>query len=240
MKPIRFILRTVGWLWSALMILLMVGSLALSVAMTLVPAVFAAVSGTVGAVTGLRTVHARMVGDLGAERAARRAATARADNLARELADSRVTYRGARVAAREAVSDTAQRVSRRMSRSAARSVSSAAAEALPVVGIGVIVAATAWELHESCELMKDMREMDAAFNPDSAISEDEICGITPPDRAEIWRAVRQSPGTVWQAARDTYDGLPELSFGRAYEATLGAAGRAYSWAFGPEEQGAQP
>ncbi|MDO5528633.1 MAG: hypothetical protein Q4F71_04440 [Paracoccus sp. (in: a-proteobacteria)] len=239
MRPIRFILRSVGGLWSALMILLMVGSLALSVAMTLVPAVFAAVSATVGAVTGAQTVHRRMSGQIATERSGRIAANARADRLTRELADSRVTYRGARVAARQAVSDTSRRVSRRVSLSAARTVSSAAGEALPVIGIGVIVAATAWELREACELMKDMRELDAALNPDDPISPDEICGMTPPTRAEIWHSVRHSPAAAWNGARGLYDGLPELSFGRLYNGTIGAAGRLYGWAFGAEDETGQ-
>lgn len=103
----RFLLRTLGGLWSLLMILLTLASLALSVAMTLFPAVLGAVASGVEALSGRKTVVAeararesRLLADLDAERAARRSETAA---LRRELAQQAVPYRGSRVAMREAV-----------------------------------------------------------------------------------------------------------------------------------------
>lgn len=220
----RLLLRTLAGLWSALMILLTVASLALSVAMTLFPAVLGAVATGVEALTGRKTVVAeararetRLLADLDAERMARRTETAA---LRRELAAEAVPYRGARVAMREAVHDTAERVARRSSVAAGRTLGSTVGEALPVMGIGVIVAATAWELHDSCGLMKDMRALDAAFNPDNPVSEDEICGLKPPTRDEVWQAVKDSPGAAWESARGLYAELPEISVSASYDWTL--------------------
>ncbi|MDO5647695.1 hypothetical protein [Paracoccus sp. (in: a-proteobacteria)] len=242
MKLLRRIVATLGGLWSALMLVLMAMSLALSVAMTVIPAVFMAVAGVVETVTGVKTVRSRHAAQL-------TAANTRADNLARELADSRVagrrmaqeladsrvTYRGTRVAARQAVADTTTRVSKRVSTAAARNIASTAGEALPVVGIGVIAAATAWEIHDACQLMGDMRELDAAFNPDNPTRDAEVCGMTVPTRADLWRSIKSSPGAAWDGARGMYDGLPELSFGRAWGAFSAAFGRAYDRAFGTAE-----
>lgn len=220
----RFFLRTLGGLWSALMILVTLASLALSVAMVLFPAVLGAVASGVEALTGRRTVVAeararetRLIADLDAERAARRSETAA---LRRELAQQSVPYRGSRIAMREAVHDTAERVSRRTSVAVARTLGSTVGEALPVMGVGVVVAATAWELRDSCALMKDMRALDAAFNPGDPIRDDEICGIQPPTRAEVWQAVKSSPAAAWDKARGLYGDLPDISVSASYDWTL--------------------
>lgn len=233
----RFLLRTLGGLWSLLMILLTLASLALSVAMTLFPAVLGAVASGVEALSGRKTVVAeararesRLLADLDAERAARRSETAA---LRRELAQQAVPYRGSRVAMREAVHDTAERVARRSSVAAGRTLGSTVGEALPVLGVGVIVAATAWELHDSCELMKDMRALDAAFNPEDPVSEDEICGLKPPTRDELWQAVKSSPGAAWDSARGLYAELPEISISASYDWTLAQLSGIWDW-FGTE------
>lgn len=229
----RFLLRTLGGLWSLLMILLTLASLALSVAMTIFPAVLGAVATGVEAMTGRKTVvtqararETRLLSELETERVARRTETAA---LRRELAEHAVPYRGTRVAMREAVHDTAERVARRSSVAAGRTLGSTVGEALPVVGVGVIVAATAWELRDSCELMKDMRALDAAFNPDDPVSEDEICGLKPPTRDEVWQAVRNSPGAAWDSARGLYGELPEISLSASYDWTLARLSGIWDW-----------
>lgn len=266
-RALRWTLAALGGIWSVLMMLLMAGSLALSVAMAVVPAVFAAVSGAVESVTGIRSLYSRQVareagltGDLAraerraaAEAAERRAISGRADNLARELADSRaaatrlarqsadstVTYRGQRMAARAAVKDTAARVSRRTAFAATRNVGSMAGEALPVIGIGVIAAATAWEMHDACQMMGEMRALDAAFNPENPISDDEVCGMKVPARAELWAMVKASPAIVWDRTRAMYAGLPELSLTGAYDRALTWLGGTWDWVFG-EDAAAKP
>lgn len=262
MRLLRYLRRTIilivtmlGGVWTAMMLVVMAGSLALSIAMTMVPFVFTAVSGIVESVTGVRSLASRHSDDVSRlerrairERARGRAASDRADNLARQLTDSRavetrltrqladsraaesrlarelsnsrVTYRGMRTAARDAVRDTARRVSRRTVNSTARSIASMAGEGLPAIGIGVIVAATAWELKDACELMGEMRELDAAFNPDDPISDDEVCGMKVPTRGELWAMILESPGSAWHTARQMYEGLPDISISRSYERTL--------------------
>ena len=189
--------RLVWGLSKGLFLALAIASLALNVATVTVSGVFAAVSGTVAAVTGLSTVKART--------------EARTARLARQAQASRVTYRGARRTAREAVTDTSRRVSRRVAFASARNVGSMAGEALPFIGVAVIVGATAWELADACEMMKDMRELDAAFNPDTPVTDDEVCGLEVPTAAETWKLIAASPGAVWEGAQGLYDGLPKMS-----------------------------
>lgn len=258
-RTVRLVLRRLGGLWSTLMMLLMAGSLALSIAMTMVPAIFAAVSGVVESVTGLRSLHTRQAdkldrveGRAASEAAQRRAATSRADNLARELADSRVaqsrlaremagspvTYRGSRMAAQDAVKDTATRVSRRTALATSRNIASMGGEALPIIGVGVIVAATAWELSDACALMGEMRELDAAFNPENPMTDDEICGLKVPTRAELWASIRSSPSAAWDSAHELYGGLPDVSISATYTATIGYLAGLVDWALGGDPEAA--
>lgn len=256
MRVLRLIWRMLGGFWSVLMMLLMAGSLALNVAMAVVPAVAAAVGGAVEAVSGVRSLasrnaartatlegravraEARLASDaatLRAERAATRAATLRAEQATAEAAAARqVTYRGARRTAAEAVADTSDRVARRSLRAAGRSVTSSFAEALPIVGIGVIAAATAWELQDSCQMLAEIRELDVALNPERAVPADAttVCGMKAPSRDEIWAAVANSPGAVWARAQGLYDGLPSLSLDGSWRATSGMFQATYDWAFG--------
>lgn len=252
MRWLRLFWRTLGGFWAVLMMLIMAASLALNVAMAVVPAVAAAVAGAIEAVSDVTTIRKRTaartaalearvaraegraaaaVADLDAERAARRAATA---ELAEARAARQVTYRGARRTAGEAVADTADRVTRRVTTASARNVGSTFAEALPVVGIGVIAAATAWELHDACALLGEVRELDVALNPDRAVPPEaaQVCGMKAPSRDEIWAAVSASPGAAWERAQSLHDGLPDLSLGRFFEASLGMFRATYDWAFG--------
>lgn len=235
-RGLRFLFRTAGGLWSVLMVFLMLASLMLSVAMTLLPGVLSAVASVVEGVTGRKSVVTearareakltddvnRAHADLNAERTGRRREVQLLRQQITSLADDdMVTYRGQRVAVKDAVRDTSERVSRRVKVAAGRNIASTAGEALPIVGVGVIVAATAWELNDACQLVKEMRELDSAFNPDNLIGEDEICGIKPPTREEVWHAIKSSPGAAWDSAKGLYADLPEADLSSSYNHVAG-------------------
>lgn len=131
--------------------------------------------------------------------------------LSRDLADTKVLYRGDKQFAREAVKDTSQRLANRVTVASSRNIATVFAEALPVVGIGVIVGATAWEINDSCEMMKDLHALDVAFNPESAIDGTEVCGMRVPDRAEVWQKIRESPAAAWNRAKEYMPDLPDFS-----------------------------
>jgi hypothetical protein len=230
------VLRGLGWIVrrflavpKLVLVIAVVASLALHAATVLSSAVFGLMSGAAALAVGAsHTVQGRQ---------AARVAGLQAENarLAREAAGARVTYRGANVAAREAVEDTAARVTRRLTVATTRNVTSMAGEALPVVGIGVIAAATAWEIHDACELLREMGELERAF-AGTAPSEDEVCGQEVPTRAELWAQVKASPAAAWDAAVGLYDGLPEWSVSGFYESVLGLGSGAYNYLFGADPQ----
>ena len=71
------------------------------------------------------------------------------------------------------------RLTARTKRVAAASVAAIPAEAIPLLGVGLLVAGTAYELYEACESMKDLDELYAGLDmedelPGDAVS--EVCG----------------------------------------------------------------
>ena len=226
---LRALARGLGAIPKLALVLVVLASLALNAATVLSSAVFGLVSGAAALAVGAsRTVQGRQ---------AARVAGLQADNarLARAAAASRVTYRGANVAAREAVEDTAARVTRRLTVATTRNVTSMAGEALPVVGLGVVAAATAGEVHDACELMREMGELERAF-AGTAPSEDEICGQQVPTGAELWAMVKDSPAAAWDAATGLYDGLPDWSVSGTYQSIIGWGAGAYDSLFGADPQ----
>lgn len=202
---------------------LLVGTVALNVATVAVGSVAALVSGVVEAVTGVTSVNTRMETKVRAQEAELKGARAEVDVKTRQVqrlegevgklrAERQVSYRGQRKLASEAVEDTSQRVARRTATGASRNVAATFGEAVPVVGIGVVVAATVWELHDACETMKDLQALDLAFNPDKANPPEvaEVCGLTVPSKEEIWEKVKASPGEAWRMAKEAMPDLPEM------------------------------
>lgn len=153
---------------------------------------------------------------------------ARTAKLAAELAETRVVYRGSEKAARDAVAEASEAMSRRVTNAAARNVASMPGEALPFVGIAVVAGATAWEIADACALMTELHELDVAFNPDHAIDGSEVCGIRVPTSEELWQTVRNSPSEGWDAAKDMYEDLPEISMSGTYNWVLGLGQRIYA------------
>lgn len=189
---------------------------AFGAAMSLVPAVFNAVSSVVELVSGtgsIRANHQRQLAGLQSgldeEKLANRRLRQELAQTQAELANRKVLYRGASRPIGEAVKDTSQRVADRAKVAAGRNIAAMGGEALPIVGIAVIAAATAWELKDTCDLLNDMRELDAAFN-DNPISPDEVCGMHVPSGTEVWDSVTASPGKVWEASKDRFSDIKEI------------------------------
>ena len=222
-------------------VLVVAALLAFNVATLTLSGLSAAVSGAIAAVSGVQTIAARQGARAAALEtdltAARKTALARSDALTRargrvaaletdlatarrqaaaqadELARARlVMHRGRSKTIAAAVSETTERIGRRTATATARNVAAVAGESLPFWGIGVIVAATAYELHAACETMKDLHELDLAFNPDATLDPErtQVCASEVPTAGEVWSTVSESPGEVASAARALYAELPPL------------------------------
>jgi hypothetical protein len=207
----------------------LVVSLVLNVATIAVGSVASAVSSVFEAVTGLASVAGDLDRSLKVERAKvsgkeqqlkvrdRRLAaeTAQVKKLKEQVAGLKpkdVTHGGRKKLLSEAVEETTQRVTKRTTAGATRNVAATFGEAIPVIGVGVVVAATAWELKDACDTMKDLHELEVALDPTKAsdASVQEVCGMKVPSKEEIWEKVKASPGEAWANAKAAMPDLPEM------------------------------
>ena len=139
---------------------------------------------------------------------------------ARELVARRATRKIGRNAART--------VTRRMRRGAARSIGSAAGEAIPFIGLGVIIGGLALEVRDICKTARDMAGLEAALasedDPELAQQEakdafdckamirEELPGYTDlPTREVLWAKIRESPAETWNGAKAYMPDLPDFS-----------------------------
>lgn len=156
----------------------------------------------------LQSKLASQAGELAAEKTSNRILKSRYD----EILDGLVTFKGKAVPVTKAVSQTVMQIGRRSSRSAARSVASMPGEAIPWIGTAVIVGVTSLEIRDLCLTMKDMTELQRAFDPSFKTNEDdlEVCAIKVPPKEEIIAAVKASPGKAWEAAKEATPSLEDI------------------------------
>lgn len=110
----------------------------------------------------------------------------------------------------KAVEKITSRIAARTTRSATLNVAAIPAEAIPVVGIGAVLAVTTWELTEACGIMRDMKELNIVLGSAEPVSDDAVCGMEPPTRKQVWDTVKDSPGAAWKAVKEFGVNLPDL------------------------------
>ena len=77
-----------------------------------------------------------------------------------------------------------QRVAKRTSRNIAANIAAIPGESIPVVGIGIVIAITAMDLHDACEDLKDMDELSKLVGFDSNKNQtNKICGMEIPQQS---------------------------------------------------------
>lgn len=240
MRLVRLLWLTLRFSTRTIMALIVVLMLLFNLATLTISAVSAAVSTALSGV-GITTVAAREA----MEKLQLRQELASAQRTARS-AEARLARSYAREAERKAAAATSRRVSheitegvvRRAQRRALRNSTSVFGEAIPFFGVAVITASIALEIKDACATARDMRAMQAALDADGdpvkAREQAESsfdCAkefgdqVRVPTRAEIWEAIVKSPSQVWEAARATYDGLPDVSFSGIYERVLAGGAR---------------
>lgn len=170
---------------TVILVVALIVSLGLNIAIVTVQSIAMAVSSTVGAVAGVSAV----------------------------LPQFRVVKaNGERKFLTEAVRSTSERIAKRTASGATRNLASVFGEAVPTIGIGVIAGATAWELKDACDTMRDLHDLDVALDPANAnpVDATEVCGLKVPTKEEIWDMVKASPGAAWELAKDAMPELPEM------------------------------
>lgn len=84
------------------------------------------------------------------------------------------------------------RLASRTKRVAAKSIAAIPAEAIPFLGIAVLIADTGYELYAACETMRDLDELYSELNMSQETPEDAMhtaCNPDLPDAGEVWDGV---------------------------------------------------
>ncbi|MDF3351930.1 hypothetical protein HKX17_17670 [Sulfitobacter sp. KE34] len=120
-----------------------------------------------------------------------------------------VHYKDKQLPLSAAVAEHTTTTRRRLVGSARRNFAAMPAEALPWFGVSVILAATAWEVYDLCEALKDNHELAVAFNPDLKMTEDiaQVCATKVPTREELVDQMASAPSGIWERAKETYSNI---------------------------------
>jgi len=137
--------------------------------------------------------------------------------------------------ARRAAATTsfANKVSVRTVKNVSRNVASMAAEALPYVGIGVMVGITALDIKDACDTLKDMNELKAAFD---LPKEDEsvVCRMKVPTVQDVLTSIKTTGQTVYKTAAESINQaggaimsveVPSVSWGQIRDLSGAVVGR---------------
>lgn len=156
-------------------------SLLLTNVLTLTSVAFnAALSGLVGSALGIQTVAGVMNQRLaGKEKVIKQ-------------------QRASAVKRKSAVKRFGGRLSNRTRRVATRSIAAIPGEAIPYLGVAVLIAGTTYELYEACQSVRDLETLYKELGLDEAPPEDAIsaaCDPQLPDASEVWEQIVGTPLT---------------------------------------------
>ena len=96
----------------------------------------------------------------------------------------------------------AKRIASRTTRGALRNIAAVPAEALPNIGLAVVVGVTAYELADACETMKDISSLNNLLNGATEIDDEAVCGLQSPDADSVYAAIKNSPSSAWNTMAD--------------------------------------
>ena len=95
-----------------------------------------------------------------------------------------------------------QRTAARSAIAATRNFSSLSGEAIPILGIAVIAGVTAWNIHDSCQMMKELDELNAEFELQLHLEEKQtVCGVEVPSKEEILAEMQENWLMAYEKAR---------------------------------------
>ncbi|WP_127902163.1 hypothetical protein [Solirhodobacter olei] len=140
--------------------------------------------------------------------------------LAAKAAKAEVTYQGRTIPAAEAVAEATRALADRIAADAKRRLAVAPGEAMPFYGVPLVAAGTAQDLQDDCAAMRDLHGLDVAFNAATALTDQGVCELNPPEAGALWARVRNDATALWQALSDRFNGLPTLVEPPGWDALL--------------------
>lgn len=103
------------------------------------------------------------------------------------------------IAKNKTVRTISERMTKRTTIAASRNIASIPGQAIPLVGTGLIIGVTTWDIYDYCENLKDIKELNNVIGQQVNVkNQKEICGWTPPTKEEVMAEVKEN----WQGAYD--------------------------------------
>lgn len=146
----------------------------------------AALSGLVGTALGVRTVSSMMQSKLASR-----------DNTIKK-------HRATAIKRKAATRNFGTRLASRTKRVAAKSIAAIPAEAIPFIGIAVLIADTGYELYAACETITELDQLYVDLEMEGDTPDDvmhSVCDPELPDAGEIWDGVVAKSGEWLDQAR---------------------------------------
>lgn len=146
----------------------------------------AALSGLLGTALGIRTVSSMMQSKI-------------------TYQDKTIKKHKVNAIKRKAATRTfGNRLTSRTKRVAAKSIAAIPAEAIPFIGVAVIIADTGYELYAACQTITDLDQLYSDLGmadepPDDALH--SVCAPELPDASEVWGEVVEKSGEWLDEAR---------------------------------------
>ena len=94
-----------------------------------------------------------------------------------------------------------KRLATRSAVNAARNLSSVPAEAIPYIGIGIVVGVTALDIYDACETLKEINVLNAGFGGELE-DQDKVCGLKVPTHQQVIAKVKQNLRGTYETAAD--------------------------------------
>jgi hypothetical protein len=92
------------------------------------------------------------------------------------------------------------RLASRTKRVAAKSIAAIPGEAIPFIGVGVLIADTGYELYAACETVKDLDQLYSELGMEKETPDDvmhDVCSPALPDAEKIWDSVVENMDGWW-------------------------------------------
>lgn len=81
-----------------------------------------------------------------------------------------------------------------------------AGQAIPILGTTLIWGLTAVDVHDACDAMKDLAELDGELADGKGVEPGTVCGIKIPGVAQMNEALTRGWQTAYQTAADLING----------------------------------
>ncbi len=111
---------------------------------------------------------------------------------------------------KKAIENTSNKVIGKSLGMVSRNTLALPAQAIPFIGIAVIVGVTYLDVNASCEIVKELESLKKklGLHVENKTEERKFCGIS---KAELWKSIKQAPAKSWKAAKESVPKLPDLS-----------------------------